>query len=404
MARDRSRSIITSRTTLADGTVRIYRYAGVGGPRLPGEPGSPEFEAALSATVQQRRHGATNGKLSGLVIAYRGSPEFAALAASTKKERARFLDLIQDEDSRLSIGSLPIEALGQPRVRQHLLAWRDQWRATPRKADYAVQVLSALLSWGTARGMISTNVLIGSSNLYKNDRADQVWTPEEISRFVGAAPSPEVGFIVRLAALTGLRRGDLLRLSWSDVGDIAIVLMPSKSKGRRRPKKAVIPLLDEALALLSEIREQQGRRWTELKAAAEAKGRMPPPKPTTVLTSTRARAWSANGAEHQVIDTKDKAGIDKHLHDCRGTFATRLRMDGATASEIADVLGWEEERVERLLAAYREGLMNAMINTTTTGANLIALRRAVDDAISSDRRRDPSHSPPASRARRLDHL
>lgn len=355
MARDRSTCVVTTKTTLADGAVRVYHYAGVGGPRLPGEPGSPEFEAALSTAIQQRRHGATNGKLSGLVVAYRASPEFADHAKSTKAEWTRYLDLIQDEDSPLAIGSLPIEALGQPRVRQYLLAWRDQWRATPRKADYAIQVLSAVLSWAVGRGLVSSNVLLGSSNLYKNDRADQVWTADEIVRFVTAAPSPEVGYIVRLAALTGLRRGDLLRLSWGDVGDIAIVLMPSKSQRRRRPKKAVVPLLDETIELLGEIREQQGHRWKALADAAEAKGRPAPPKPTTVLTSTRGRRWTEAGAEHQVIDTKAKAGIEKHLHDCRGTFATRLRMDGATASEIADILGWQEDRVERLLAAYVDG-------------------------------------------------
>ena len=41
-----------------------------------------------------------------------------------------------------------------------------------------------------------------------------------------------------------------------------------------------------------------------------------------------------------------------HLHACRGSFATRLRLDGATTSEIADILGWTEDRVERLLALY----------------------------------------------------
>lgn len=74
-----------------------------------------------------------------------------------------------------------------------------------------------------------------------------------------------------------------------------------------------------------------------------------------MLTNTRGRPWSEDGAEHQVIDTKHKAGIDKHLHDCRGSFATRLRVDGATHSEIADILGWDEVRVERLLALYVDG-------------------------------------------------
>ncbi len=72
-----------------------------------------------------------------------------------------------------------------------------------------------------------------------------------------------------------------------------------------------------------------------------------------MLTNSRCLPWTANGLEHQVVDTKAKAGIDKHLHDARGTFGTFLRKVGKlTAAEIADVLAWEEARVERLLATY----------------------------------------------------
>src|SRR5262249_52991558 len=101
-----------------------------------------------------------------------------------------------------------------------------------------------------------------------------------------------------------------------------------------------------------EIRAQQARRWQELADLAAQKGRIAPSRPPTVLSSTRARPWSKDGAEHQIVDTKHKAGVDKHLHDCRGTFATRLRLEGATNSEIADVLGWTEDRVERLMSVY----------------------------------------------------
>ena len=143
MARNTSGPVCT-KAVLADGAMRIYWYAWRGGPRLSGQPGSAEFEADLKAAVQQRRLGARTGKLTGLIVAYRSSPEFADLASTTRAEWTRYLDLIHDDQSPLAIGSLPIAALADHRVKQHLLAWRDQWRATPRKADYAVQVLSAV--------------------------------------------------------------------------------------------------------------------------------------------------------------------------------------------------------------------------------------------------------------------
>ena len=342
------------RTTarLADGAIKTYVYAWKGGPRLEAEPGTAAFDVEYARAIAAHRGCAASGTLSQLASEYRASPEFAGLAESTQAERRRFLDMIQDAKAPRAIGDLPIKAVDDPRVRQHLLAWRDQWRSTPRKADYAMQVLSALLTWAKNRGLIGTNVLIGHATLYQSNRAEITWTDEDVTRFAAAAPSPEVGFIVRLAVLTGLRRADLLRLEWAHISDIAIQLTPLKTSRRRQPRRVIVPLLDETLALLTEIKEQQERRWSELAEAAMHKGKRAPPKPQTVLSNTRGRAWTKDGAEHQVLETKQELGIDKHLHDCRGSFATRLRKAGATASEIADILGWNEARVERLLSLY----------------------------------------------------
>ena len=130
-----------------------------------------------------------------------------------------------------------------------------------------------------------------------------------------AVASPEVGWTARLAALTGIREGDLLKLSWSHVGELAIEFRTGKSRGRRT---ALIPIYGELRALLSEI----------------------PKRATTVLTSTRKRPWStgasfysswtdavnaaANGAD---AETKARLG-DLHFHDLRGTAATKLYLAG----------------------------------------------------------------------------
>jgi len=53
---------------------------------------------------------------------------------------------------------------------------------------------------------------------------------------------------VDLAAHTGLRLGDQLRVSWSHIGDDAIVIATSKSRQRQQ---AIIPLYDELRAILA---------------------------------------------------------------------------------------------------------------------------------------------------------
>lgn len=351
MALVRLKGLNSKTRTLADGTRVTYWWAWKGGPRLEGKPGSPEFIASYNAAVAQRR-APTNDTLAGLVAKYRASPEFTKLSEGTKAEWRRWLSRIEADESDADIGGLPMAALDDRRVRADLLTWRDQWADRPRSADYAIQVLSRVLSWGVGRGLLALNAVAGVEQLYSSDRADQIWTGDEVERFVKAA-SPEIGFALRLACLTGLRRTDLTRLAWAHVGDVAIVVPTGKSRGR---KTQTIPFLPELKALLEEIRAHQAQvlqtRTQKYVKGQAGRHRPPPPTPTTVLTSSRGLPWTPAGLEGGIIDVKSALGIDKHLHDGRGTFGTRLRKAGLSASEIADVLGWEEARVERLLRTY----------------------------------------------------
>lgn len=344
--------------TLKDGSTRVYWYAWKGGPKLDGEPGSPEFMASYHRALDSiRQRPAEN--LAALVQRYRGSPEFARLARSTKAEWSRWLDRIAADEGPEDIGGLSYKLLDDRRVRADIIDWRNQWRDRPRSADYAIQVLSVVLSHGVEAGLLERNITAGISQLYASKRADQIWEPNEVEAFRAKAPSLEVSFIVPLACLTGLRREDLASLLWAQVGDVAIVKPTSKSRGK---KTQTIPILPETRALLDAIKTQQARRHAELCERAAKRREPEPPACLTVLSNTRGRPWSVNGLEHQVIDTKTAAGVTKHLHDARGSFATRLRRAGLTAAEIADILAWEESRVERLLATYvdRDAIVMAL--------------------------------------------
>jgi integrase len=343
---------------LKDGTTRVYWYAWKGGPKLEGAPGTPEFMASYNAALESIRR-RPNENLAGLVQRYRSSPEYAKLAKSTKTEWSRWLDRVAADVGPDDIGGLTYKLLDDRRVRADIIDWRNQWKDRPRSADYAIQVLSVVLSHAIDAGILERNATKGISQLYASSRSDQVWEPGDVAAYIAKAPSPEVSFIVPLACLTGLRREDLISLLWSQVGDIAIVKPTSKSRGMR---SQTVPILPETKALFERIRAQQAARHEELCALAVKKKRPPPPRCLTVLSNTRGQPWSVNGLEHQVIDTKAAAGVDKHLHDGRGTFATRLRRAGLNAPEIADIIGWEEKRVERLLATYvdRDAIVMAL--------------------------------------------
>jgi integrase len=193
-----------------------------------------------------------------------------------------------------------------------------------------MQVLSRVCSYGVdPLGSLTTNPCIGIKHLYKGDRSEIIWTDAEIDK-LKTATSREVGWVIDLAAHTGLRMGDLLKLSWSHVGEYAIEIKTGKSRQKR---SAYIPLYDKLRKLLSAI----------------------PKRATTVLTNTRGRPWTVNGFGTSFDDAKIAAkmkDVDPHFHDTRGTAATKFYIAGFSIRAIAETMAWEEEAVEKIIHRY----------------------------------------------------
>jgi integrase len=304
---------------------RTYYYAWRGGPRLRGEPGSPEFVASYNEAHENRRTPDT-GRFRSLVALYKGSQAFRDLAPSTKRQWAPWLDRLSDYFGELRIAQFD----RTEKIRPIIVRWRNRYAETPRTADFAMQVLSRVLSYAVdPLAKIASNPCEGIKRLYTVDRAETIWTEADIAR-LKAVCSPQIGHAVDLAAHTGLRLGDLLRLSWTHIGEDAIVIRTGKSKHRR---EAIIPLYDAMRAVLAGI----------------------PKRATTILTNSRGQPWKKDGFGSSFNKAKIAAGMqdsDLHFHDLRGTAATRFYLADIKPRAIAEIMAWEEDHVERIIKRY----------------------------------------------------
>jgi integrase len=309
---------------------RTYYYAWRGGPRLRGEPGSPEFHASYNEAIESRRT-PEPGRFKSVVVLYKASSDYKTLADTTRKNWSPWLDRIADY-----FGELRIAQFDRPeKIRPVIRRWRNQWADKPRTADYGMQVLSRVLSYAVdPLGKIGGNPCEGIKQLYSGDRSEIVWTQADINQLKAGAPErpcpEEIRHAVDLAAHTGLRLGDLLRLSWSHVGDDAITITSSKSRGRR---EALIPLYDELRDVLERI----------------------PKHSTTVLNNCHRRPWKPNGFGTAFNRAKIAAGMndrDLHFHDLRGTAATHFYIAGLPIRVIAEILAWSEVQVEKIIRRY----------------------------------------------------
>lgn len=328
------------RMRLAGGKrVAIYWYRQRGGPLLMkfvgatmGEALKAEAEGAQALidayATPQARPAPGVIRVRDIVSAFKAAPDgYLSLRASTRKTWAPMLDYVIEE-----FGDLTARALGAKGMRKAVIDWRNRYASTPRSADYRIQVLKRVLSWGMDNEMCDTNPALGVGAIYKNNRADEIVEPQELVAIL-ANLSPAARFAVRLAAATGMRRGDLVDLRWSEVSDFSIERSADKSANGVR---LLIPLTQEARAVIAELRE------------INAKAKV---TPIHVLTS-RKGPWHKDGLTSMFVRAAKKAGVAKSLHDLRGTACTRYVMAGLNDEEIAEWFGWEPERIRRIRVRY----------------------------------------------------
>lgn len=334
-----------------------YIYAWRGGPRIASiesraKPRLGHEHLARLKDAYDGRRQVDPTTLRALIREWRSgnpnrppSPEWQNLSAGTKKTWGFALDLIEAK-----WGDVPLAVWSDPRMVAKVVAWRDSRAATPRAADIGITTLRALLEFGRLRGRVMTNVASGIPAIYRNgQRAEIVWTHEDIERFIAAAAQLKRDYIadgLRLAALTGLRRADLVTLEWDHVGETAIRKKALKSSRKKR-QFVTIPIVPQLQQLLAELRARPRQAGVR-----------------TVLVNSFGEPWSADGFGGSFNRVRDYAGIfhvdpdtgerrAKHLHDVRGTFCTKLLTEaGLTDDDAASVMGWSVAQVSSIRRIY----------------------------------------------------
>ncbi len=327
--------------------MRWYVYAWRGGPCVAkrvggGRPKLTKQEAASIGEAVKAHHSPEPGTLLSLAREWKRHDDWKALAVTTKATWGRELDLIEAK-----WGKTPLSFWSDARMVTVVVDWRDSRSETARSADIGVTVLKALLEFGRLKGRVTINIAEGIPSLYSGgDREEIIWTDDDMARFAILAPERILDGL-RLATLTGLRRADLMALTWGEVGEHAIVRTAmKKSRGKRR--RAAVPLIDDAKALLAELRTRYRREGVD-----------------HVLVDSYGRPWKPASYSAQFNAIRDQAGIiepgnprleipdrKKHLHDARGTFCTHLCRTNLTDEEIGRIMAWSPATVGNIRRVY----------------------------------------------------
>jgi integrase len=223
-------------------------------------------------------------------------------------------------------------------------------KATKSISNY-LGLLYAIFAHAVKRGWARSNpVALAEKPRAEGRTADIRYLEiEELESLIGAVPNDELGEVERVlyrtAAMTGLRRGELLALRWRDVDWSAGVIRVRRSYTRgqfgtpksRRSSRAV-PLAD---AVASELKQHSQRSSfqgdDDLVFAHPALG--------TVLDPSKLQKRFRKAVE--------QAGL-RHIrfHDLRHTFGTRMAAAGAPLRAIQEWMGHNDYRTTSIYADY----------------------------------------------------
>jgi integrase len=157
-----------------------------------------------------------------LVVAYKRSPEFAALAPDTVKSYQRAFDALRPSDGE-RVEHFTAAAILT--IRDGLYAKRGRWLA-----NMVVAVLSVVLGWGVPRGYVALNAAAGVPKVRRPRKlgvANPAWTAGEVNAALELATGGMRKGIA-LAYYTGMRLKDVVETLKSDRADSVIQRLSSK--------------------------------------------------------------------------------------------------------------------------------------------------------------------------------
>jgi integrase len=277
------------RRTLADGTVKEYRYA--------------RHKARIARSAA--------GTIRALIEAYKRSPEWAALRPVTREHKLIYLREIEP---------YWLEPVAGVRKR-FVLAVRDELAATRGNAtaNRFLITFSALLAWAVDREWIEHNPLARVRRLPSGDGL-RAWTAEEYARILPRLPEPLRRAAV-LASYTGQRRGDLVAMRWSQYDGHAIRL--------RQQKTGVDLVIPVAAELRAELDAWRG-------------GAVAPHPERHILLTEHGQPWDARYISRmfwQTLGRLNQAWRGLNLHGLRKLAAATLAELGSSEHEIAAITG-----------------------------------------------------------------
>jgi len=259
--------------------------------------------------------------IATIIRAYEASPEWAKLAAQTRRYCRRNHATIE-----AALGWMSLDDLNAKRARSEFYALRDSLADRPATSMLVIASLKTLLSWAEKRALIEHNWARGVGSLYEGGkRQELIWTPQLQQAFIAGCDRPDVAAMFQFCALTATRIGDMLALRWSQFDGRWIRFKPQKTTRKDTTLTVSLPVF--ALAPLAQLLDAMPQGEADAPIFPLAGG-------ITYMDRGQNSVRAVTRAVRQKINAEHL-----HWHDLRGTAISALFAAGCSDAEVASISG-----------------------------------------------------------------
>ena len=193
------------------------------------------------------------------------------------------------------------------------VAWRSHQDKAPKTLNEYRDAVVGLLKWMQRHGRLDANPLAGVTKVEtrgREVRKRRALSDEELRELVAVAP-PDRRAVYLTAAFTGLRRGEIAKLTWNDVHlDGAGSSVRARASTTKNKQEAILPLHADVVEALQMIQP------------ADADPDAP------VFTAIPSVSRLRKDLDKAGISYKDSQGRQADFHSLRYTFGTNLGRAG----------------------------------------------------------------------------
>lgn len=295
-----------------------------------------------------------NGRFAAVIDAFMLplNPKWMSFAPATRALWGTQLELAKRPDI---LGSYSVYEMRPALVQAFLDGIADR----PAKQQAALSALRALEKWAIVRDILPHAITLGCE-AEGSDGGHIPWSDEHVALGEAHAP-PTLSRAITLAANTGQRGSDLVKMRWTDIE--VYDGRPGINVNRQQKTKTTIwiPMTEPLQAAVATWERRPG--FILLKADGM-------PWTRGGLTGAWGYARDNNPALAPLREVA-AAGIEERglvMHGLRGTACVRLLRAGANTRQIADMVGMSEPMVAKYtrFALQRENAMAAVIHLDRT--------------------------------------